>query len=105
MLNGRLFVIALSSVAVLAGCGGGSASTRTHGTRFEVSPSLVTARGGDSLGVAEPEIQVAPGGKKKLTSAEARQLFEHVRKFVIAHCPCTYEETSNGVRLLEARHR
>lgn len=96
-------VATLSAAVFLAGCGGSTNKTETHGKRFTVDPISHPSPG--QTGVAQPEIQAAPRSKKKITPAEARKLLARLIKFAGAHCPCTYEQTSSGPRLLNERHR
>jgi hypothetical protein len=88
----------LAAASLLGACGGTSSrTTRSHGTRYIVPP----LHGHDTVGVAAPEIE-RPG--RKTTPAEARRLMEQSIRWVDKHCPCEFEETSAGPRLLSQRH-
>jgi hypothetical protein len=88
---------ALSAAVFLTGCGGADKS-RTNGKRSEADP-ITTSRPGH----AQPEA-AKRGSKPPLTPAEAQKLLKREIQFTRAHCPCTYEQTSNGARLLSERH-
>jgi len=68
-----------------------------HGKRFVVAPFSTVRHG---LGVAQPDIM----GKRKLSPAETHTLIQAAIRFADVHCPCTYEETATGAKLLSERH-
>jgi len=86
-------------VLLLSSCGGSSRVITSvgHGKRVLVEP-FSTSRYG--LGAVQPEIV----GKRKLSPAEAHKLLQTAIRFAKVHCPCTYEETPTGSKLLSERH-
>jgi hypothetical protein len=93
----RLVPCVLIASAVLTGCGASSPKAE-RGMRFVLRP------GPDAL--ADVRVTLPQQGPTHApTQAEVRAASTKLRSFVNAHCPCELEETANGVRLLEERHR
>jgi hypothetical protein len=91
----RFGASAIIASALLAGCGGGGASTTaTHGRRLVLRPG---PNGLDHVHLTLRQTSVnAP------TKAEIRTANNRFRAFVNRHCPCEVEQTaSGGIRLLK----
>jgi hypothetical protein len=96
----RFGASAIIASALLAGCGGGGASTTaTHGRRLVLRP------GPNGLAHVHLTLRQTPSASHAPTKAEIRAANARFRAFVNKHCPCEVEQTAKGgIRLLTATH-
>jgi hypothetical protein len=92
----RIAACALFASALLAGCGGSSATAK-HGRRLVLRPG--------PNGLAHVRATLPQQGVTHTpTKAEVQAATVTLRSFVNAHCPCDFEETASGLRLLNEKH-
>jgi hypothetical protein len=87
-----LLYVALGTACLLSACGGSTKTPGTTGKQFVVRPA---ERRVDKHG--EVDLYFS---RKKLGPAQAQKAMKEIEAFDRAHCPCTYEETRTGPRLL-----
>jgi hypothetical protein len=99
-VSGRsLLTLSLGPVYLFAGCGGSSirSAPLKIGSHVVVQP----IKGDQLLGGI---VLRAPGEKRPETAAERRKLIEEFAAWTWAHCPCDFEQTATGPRVVRERH-